>query len=133
MTGGRKREKKLWPAVILISALALCCFLTSGIAEGGDCGEHAGWQFDGDGTLYITGYGPMKNYANYSFQPWNDFRAQIRRIVVGEEITHIGSHAFANLPNLISVSDTDLPLYLDTIGASAFRNCGKHVRLLPGP
>lgn len=82
----------------------------------GSCGENATWAFDAaTGTLSITGTGDMFNYNGTS--PWNANLKDIRRIVIGEGITHIGDFAFCFSDALSSVT---MPSTLKSIGKEAF-------------
>ncbi len=116
-------------------------FKSSFIADG-VCGENLTWMLDGDGTMVISGYGPMYDYSDGE-QPWTGYTDKITSIVFDAEITSIGSCAFYNcykLENIVvpegvySIGDyafyncnvlktAVLPGTLHTIGASAFEDC----------
>ena len=64
----------------------------------GTCGKNANWSLDEDGLLTVFGSGDMDNY-DHPFHdgpkpPWQLYVNDIKSIVVGSEITHIGSFAF---------------------------------------
>ena len=71
------------------------------------------WTFDGDtygpvkayisnGTLYVVGKGPYTIGASAS--NWYSDRNSITKIIVGENITNIGTHAFASCSNVTEVT-----------------------------
>ena len=85
----------------------------------GSCGENATWAFDAaTGTLSITGTGDMFNYNGTS--PWNANLKGIRKIVIGEGITHISNFAFCFCDVLSSVT---MPSTLKSIGEESFAYC----------
>lgn len=77
-----------------------------------------GWYID-NGTLYITGSGPMGDYPYRSF-PWYDQRNEITSIVIGSQITRIGDEVFLDCPNVASVT---IPDSVTSIGKRAFEDC----------
>ncbi len=99
--------------------------------KGSSCGDNLTWQLE-DGTLTVSGTGRMDNYAQangYIWRlktrhvvgttaPWN--LEVIRKVVIGEGVTSVGSSAFYGHPELVSV---ELPDSLEFIGKSAFENC----------
>ena len=84
------------------------------VTASGTCGDNLIWKLYSDGTLEISGNGSMYDY-NY-FDPWVDpwedlslrnvrstsrptrevpwHKSSIKRIVIGQGVTHIGSGAF---------------------------------------
>ena len=81
------------------------------------------YKLDEDGTLTLTGSGVIGEFAwNGRYQPWKGFRDQIKKVVIGEGITAIGSGAFAYCKNIESVT---LPTNsLTSIGGNAFMDAG---------
>ena len=74
-------------------------------------GHEIYWTFDDTGTLTATGTGPLNDiFAHHQ----ND----LKRIIIGEGITTIGENAFADNPNLESVS---LPSTIISIDTDAFQ------------
>ena len=56
------------------------------------------WSFDAStGTLTISGNGPMQDYASKKETPWYSSRSKIRKVVVEEGITRIGSYCFGDI------------------------------------
>ena len=105
--------------------------------DGNSCGENVSWKV-GDGTLTISGTGPMADYEEYdeegvfySYAPpwwkWNPKededtnKEQITRLVVEEGVTTLGKGTFRELSNLKTVS---LPTTLTAIGEDAFWSTG---------
>lgn len=88
----------------------------------GNCGGRASYSFNAStGTLTITGDGALYNFGYRESQlPWESYLDQIKTVVIGEGITHIGNKAFYDCTSLQSVS---MPSTLKTIGNAAFMNC----------
>lgn len=112
-------------------ATILSIFLIQNIcaAESGNCGDNVRWNFDGS-TLTISGNGKMtdfliedKNSAQYGWfydTGWENFKNRITAIVVQDGVTSVGSHAFADLTNLKTVT---LANSVQFIGSQAFSGC----------
>lgn len=89
----------------------------------GTCGPEGSegaitWKIDKDNTLTISGTGSMVDYKeNYLEMPWIVSHMFIKKIVVGEGITHIGDNAFRGADK---VEEVVLPSTLQTIGQNAF-------------
>lgn len=78
------------------------------------------WYFqEGTGTLYLNGKGGF-DFANEASQPWKDWRASIKEVVVSEDITEIGDYAFTGCTGLTAVH---FPAGLKRIGEYAFAGC----------
>ena len=84
------------------------------------CGMNAVWTLGGDGTLTVTGSGPMDSYDDPSQLPWRDRRGSVKKVVIGSGITSVGQLAFYGCPNLTAV---ELPSTLREIGAWSFGGC----------
>lgn len=83
----------------------------------GSCGKDARWEFTAaDATLRISGSGRIHDLKKDEPAPWHENSNQIRHVVVGKGITHIGAYAFMDL-NLQTVT---LPSTLKSIGPGAF-------------
>lgn len=99
----------------------------------GTCGENLTWVLDDEGTLTISGTGPMWDFS-YEIDwtnggvdttiPWRneDSINNIKKIVVSEGVTTLGDHAFRDL---MGVSEAALPNSLAEIGDRAFDDCRK--------
>ena len=106
--------------------------------DGAD-GEGISWTVS-DGTLTISGTGPMADYAEIDAKDngwrlvsppwwswnaegsWDENRRQIRKVVVEEGVTTVGSGAFRDLEELESV---ELPESVTRIGGFAFHSDAK--------
>ncbi len=84
-----------------------------------------------DGTLTISGSGPMEDYIRSTVTippaeyeeiscPWYGIRDQIRRVVIEEGVTSIGAYAFFDCKNLREIA---LPSTLRSVGECAFTGC----------
>ena len=74
------------------------------------------WKLE-NGTLTISGNGDM-NYG--LLNPWYNDRDKIKTVVIKEGVTSIGSYAFDQCSNLISVT---IPNSVTSIGKAAFDDC----------
>ena len=72
-----------------------------------------------DGILTVSGDDRIPCFDDHD-APWYEAREEITRIVVGEGIRNIGSHAFADCVNAASL---ELPDTLEIIDAGAFKGC----------
>ena len=107
--------------------LKLTCTLVAAMAcvsvnaqASGSCGANATWEYD-NGTLTISGTGAMADYTDaLTDNPWNDYRNSITKVVIGDDITHIGNWAFMGCSALYEVTIGD---HVASIGAEAFANC----------
>ena len=68
----------------------------------GSCGDDLTWLYC-DGTLTISGSGAMSNFYEDESPWYEDFSGSITTVVIGSEVTTIGTYAFYNLINLTSV------------------------------
>ena len=108
----------------------------SGTLEGG-----LSWSLTKAGTLTISGKGAMPDFSSTGDQPWNDNGSKIRKVVIGDGVTSIGSCAFWNCgvlsaeisPSVTTIGNSafrsssvisvTIPSSVKTIGDSAFREC----------
>ena len=99
----------------------------------GSCGQGVSYRISEDGTLTISGKGAMTDYTylyDSSDCPWQPVRYAIRKVVIENGVTHIGSDAFAYNINLTSIA---IPGSVTSIGAGAFRDCeGLESAFIPG-
>ena len=108
--------------LMVIATMVIMLIICSGaMAEtgSGSCGESITWMLDAEGTLTISGTGMMWNWT-WGQSPWNESRAAVQTIVIGDGITHIGNAAFEGCSNLISVT---IPDSVVSIGDYAFQGC----------
>lgn len=79
-------------------------------------------RLDETGALTVNGSGALPGYSSNAARPWNEYAAFIKSVTVGSGVTSIGSRAFADCQNLISV---DLQSTVTSIGSEAFSSCGQ--------
>ena len=94
----------------------------------------ADWYFDGE-TMTISGEGATPDYASFRDTPWYSFRNEIRKVVIEEGVTRIGSGAFCSTKSVLrregdpkgvdSITSVQFPGSLQAIGDSAFENCNQ--------
>ena len=79
------------------------------------------WNLSDDGTLTISGTGKMQNYdLNWKTVPWYSQQKQIKKVVIEDGVTTIGSYAFDHCSSLTSVT---IPNSVTWIGEHAFWEC----------
>ena len=92
-------------------------------ALSGTCGKNVSYSISDDGVLTIRGTGAMNNFtykSDISDCPWHGVRYALKKIVVEDGVTSIGSYAFSFD---VHVTDVTLPSSLKTIGNDAFFGC----------
>jgi len=121
------------------------------ILESGTCGEDLRWSLDENGILAVEGTGPMDRYDEVwnpeeiqdemNLPPWQDYKDQIRRVILADGVETVGAAAFMNCENLDKVNfgttvaaiewcafcntgltEVQLPQSLVDIGHSAFES-----------
>lgn len=80
------------------------------------------WKLTKAGTMTISGSGAMPDFSSAEEQPWKDasgkdLSGQIRKVIIGSGVTHIGSCAFWKC----GVLSAEISPSVTTIGNSAFR------------
>lgn len=112
----------------VLLALFLCLFLLpvpAGAEESGKIGDsNVSWSLNEDGTLTISGTGPMPADYSAGQWPWDDQRDIIRAVTIEAGVTSIGVEAFYNCTNLEEVTFAE-GSQLETIGDAAFSGCEK--------
>ena len=99
------------------------------------------WSLTKAGTLTVSGSGAMQDFGSIEEQPWKKHNDQIRKVVIGDEVTNIGAHAFETCgvlsvkisPSVTtigsgafkgsSIISVNIPSNVKTIGDSAFSGC----------
>ncbi len=99
------------------------------------------WNLTKAGTLSISGTGAMPDFGGTGDQPWIENSDKIRKVVIGDGVTNIGSCAFWNCgvlgvvisPSVTTIGNSafrgssiisvTIPSNVKTIGDSAFREC----------
>ncbi len=82
--------------------------------KSGDCGNNLTWTLDDNGTLTISGSGPMDT------NPWSTYKNQIKTIVIEQGVETICPNAFSGCGNLTSAT---IAGSVDYILAGAFNRC----------
>ena len=78
------------------------------------------WTLDADGTLTISGAGAMKNYNSSGNQSPVRKNSNVKKVVIEDGVTSIGSYAFASCNNLTSITISNS---VTSIGERAFAYC----------
>lgn len=86
----------------------------------GTCGEHVTWSLSEDGTLTISGTGEMEDYSDDNESPWKSFSRQIKKVVIEQGVTSIGSCAFQSSRVLSTV---EIPASVTKIASDALNDC----------
>ena len=92
------------------------------VTESGWCGPSAYYTYYSDGTLEISGFGAIYDY-NDTNAPWWNYRANITKIIIGDNITRLGKSAFMNCT---SVTEIVMPITLNSVASDqnpAFAGC----------
>lgn len=78
------------------------------------------------GTLTFSGEGAMENYQTMHFvAPWKEISNQIKKIVIENGVTSIGSNAFYQCSDMQATLDLFDAKALTSIGNNAFYGCKK--------
>ena len=91
----------------------------------GPCGKTEAdtleWSFDeSTGVLTISGAGDMADYSSKTgVAPWNVFADKITEVQIGNQVTGIGTIAFAGLKKLTKVN---IPASITRLGSYIFNN-----------
>lgn len=106
-----KRWKTL-TALVLCLALLLPTVVNAGSISFEDlinaankikCGEDLTWSLDKNGTLTISGTGPMTEFTSASKVPWHLKSALVKTVVIEKGVTTVGAYAFSSCGNLTDV------------------------------
>ena len=120
----KTRKIRLLSALLALAMLLALLPTAAFAAEDNKCGVNLTWKLE-NGTLTISGTGEMADYNNSNGSPWSvNATGTIRAVVIGKDVTSIGSCAFYNttyLTNVTFENGSDLT----NIGHAAFGMCGK--------
>ena len=86
------------------------------IIASGTCGYNLTWQLTEEGELTIKGTGSMY----FETAPWNEYKNEIKSVVILEGVTSVENDAFSGYSNLASVI---IPNGLTSIESGAFSGC----------
>ena len=98
---------------------------SEGVFSEGVCGENIGFKLTYDGTLTLSGSGPMKNFEydwknDHPICGWGEDISQIKKIVIEDGITSISQYSFYDCENL---KEVNIPKSIKFIGKDAFHWC----------
>ena len=108
---------------MLTLLFALCA---SAETVSGDCGVSGNessvkWSLDLEtGVMTISGSGDIGTYSSAPYGPYRDYADNIKKIVIEEGVTKIGTNALRDLKNLTEIS---LPEGLKTIHNQCLKGC----------
>ena len=77
--------------------------LNTNILDRDTCGENLTWVLTEDGTLTISGTGAMDHFT-YQNAPWEEYRDQIRAVVIEDGVTSVGRYAFYGYRSITAVT-----------------------------
>ncbi|HBI61432.1 MAG TPA: hypothetical protein DDY31_09505, partial [Lachnospiraceae bacterium] len=87
-------------------------------------GDNIKWHFyESTGTLQIEGEGAMTDYGQYEEErmPWYSYHENVKKVIIGEGITHVCDAAFSKYSKLTSVKFSDT---VESIGRCTFYRTG---------
>ncbi len=88
--------------------------------DSGVCGDNLTWVYDEPtSTLTISGTGAMYDYK-YSNRPWENYKDDIKEVVINDGATTIGDTAFYDCESLQCIT---IPKSITTIGDNVFVYC----------
>ena len=88
----------------------------------GTAGDNCTWTFDpATGTLTVSGSGRMTAYTKDNRPPWYDLKNKIKKVVIENGVTYVGSWAFEGCTQLTEAILADSIL---SIGPSSFKDTG---------
>jgi hypothetical protein len=93
-------------------------YLASGYCSGNSYSNVA-WRIDPDYVLELSGTGSVVGY-NGNDAPWDGFKTQVAKLVVGEGVQNLGLYNFAGCTAL---TDVQLPSTLRIIAHNSFFGC----------
>lgn len=88
------------------------------------------WNIDEEGTLTVSGTGPMISYDSCRLYPWYSRSASVKKVVINSGVTTVANQAFYNYPNLQAAT---IPDSVTSIGEWAFSGCASLTNItIPG-
>ena len=125
---------------VLLSAVMLFTFLPAfsalaeeapGIVASGYCGGEGDgtnltWTLDTEGTLTISGSGPMAEENSNVKYPWASYVHDVKKLVLEERMTSIGGYSCIGF----KITELIIPSGLTQIGSSAFYFCSELERVV---
>ena len=90
------------------------------VVDEGTCGENVTWAYSSKGVLTISGSGAMFDY-DVKTTPWQEYKNNIKKVVIGADITYIGKFNFMQCNKLTEVVFEGNAV--ESIGWGAFGYC----------
>ena len=118
--------------VMAVAALPALNSNAASIVQSGSCGTGVSFRLTDDGVLSLNGNGAVDEYVLYTNgqtnAPWYSNKYKIKKVVVGDGITRLGSNAFAWCTQLETIQFSS-QLNLKSIGTQTFYECSKLVNV----
>ena len=120
----------------MLLLLMMLTTVSSWAQTSGNCGtsgheSDVTWSYNStNNTLTISGTGAMADYASYSDQPWYNNVSNIKNVIVGDGITHLGNRAFEFLNRVENIT---IGKDVETIGNYVCKNCSLRVSITIPP
>ena len=122
--------KKCWKKLILFALMLVAAVVVgkgnvkaATIIDSGSCGDNATYTLDSDGVLTISGSGKISDYA-FAYRiggaPNYDYYLDIKKVIIEQGVTKIGSAAFEGCSEMTSVTMLDGVMSIDSY---AFSRC----------
>lgn len=96
------------------------------------------WLLDSDGKLTISGNGPMPDFGyyvpengndddlTYRWPLWNEYRDKVKKVIISEGITRVGSNSFGSQfanAAFSNIREISIAQSVTSIGSMAFCEC----------
>lgn len=113
--------------LVLCAGLMPAVVLAAEPVANGTCGEDVDWALDSEGTLTISGTGPMGDYSGtYATSNYGPYHDDIEAVVIEPGVTRIGSAAFYRQDSsynpvvFSNLKSVQIPDTVQSIGGIAF-------------
>ena len=94
-------KKYIFRMLICLLAISALFAVNAAAEETNACGDALTWAY-ADGTLTISGNGPMYDYEEGA-APWAAYKDQITKVVFSGNVTTVGSYAFKDYDAITDV------------------------------
>ena len=122
----KTRFNKILSVLLVLIMLVSAVPLTVSAATSGMCGDNLYWSFDeATGELTISGEGEMIEDVYYNC-PWQDYKQDIKSVVIEDGVTCIDAVAFYYYRSLSSVT---IGNSVTRIKPSAFEGCSSLINI----
>ena len=132
----KTKTKTFCMRTTMLLLLMMLTTVSSWAQTSGNCGtsgheSDVTWSYNStNNTLTISGTGAMADYASYSDQPWYNNVSNIKNVIVGDGITHLGNRAFEFLNRVENIT---IGKDVETIGNYVCKNCSLRVSITIPP